>query len=262
MEIAFFVKHDRVVPVATSPLVVLFPTILETNLGFLVQGPYRTTPSRDPWNKHCVEATREALTDALLWLRDQDFLDVGLLRCLPLDRTKFEGSMFAPLYEATKCARISVPLLPRFDGGHVIARNVVLARTRELRELLTTEQLTSLYDRDQAMMWLTGGISQDRAPTFVLCMNAGQVGEANEYLSEPDTLNLATARLKDLFAGVADGWLVDDRRQSLRSEQVRELLEANYLKHAALFDTCDRFRTVLFRRTKELTSACGRAIHR
>lgn len=34
-------------PVASSPLVVFFPTVVQTNLGFLVQGPYRTTPSRD-----------------------------------------------------------------------------------------------------------------------------------------------------------------------------------------------------------------------
>jgi hypothetical protein len=34
-------------PVAVSPLVVFFPTVVPTNLGFQVQGPYRTTPSRD-----------------------------------------------------------------------------------------------------------------------------------------------------------------------------------------------------------------------
>jgi hypothetical protein len=34
-------------PLAKSPLVVFFPTVVESHLGFLVQGPYRTTPSRD-----------------------------------------------------------------------------------------------------------------------------------------------------------------------------------------------------------------------
>lgn len=70
VEVAFSLQPvkdqpDRwaVVPVATSPLVVFFPTAVETNLGFLVQGPYKTTPSRDniprhePWNKHLVVQT-------------------------------------------------------------------------------------------------------------------------------------------------------------------------------------------------------------
>jgi len=34
-------------PLVKSPLVVFFPTVVESHLGFLVQGPYRTTPSRD-----------------------------------------------------------------------------------------------------------------------------------------------------------------------------------------------------------------------
>ena len=43
--------------VQRSPLVVFFPTVVETDLGFLIQGPYRTTPSRDnvpprdEWNR-------------------------------------------------------------------------------------------------------------------------------------------------------------------------------------------------------------------
>ncbi|HNG81506.1 MAG TPA: hypothetical protein PLW24_18675, partial [Burkholderiaceae bacterium] len=53
VEVAFSLQpvKDRpgrwmVVPVAASPLVVFFPTAVETNLGFLVQGPYKTTPTR------------------------------------------------------------------------------------------------------------------------------------------------------------------------------------------------------------------------
>src|SRR5204863_7828945 len=110
VEIAFFVTQEegsrqkRIQRVNRSPLVVFFPTVLETHLGFLVQGPYRTTPSRDnvprgeSWNQHLVEETATLLVEALRWLRDHDLLDTGALRCLPLDRDRFsEGSMFAPL---------------------------------------------------------------------------------------------------------------------------------------------------------------------
>ncbi|MCY4305145.1 MAG: hypothetical protein OXC62_10285 [Aestuariivita sp.] len=37
----------RLGTVNSSPLVAFFPTVVETHLGFLIQGPYQTTPNRD-----------------------------------------------------------------------------------------------------------------------------------------------------------------------------------------------------------------------
>ncbi len=53
VEIAFSIAQrqksgqEPVQAISNSPLVVFFPTVVPTHLGFLVQGPYRTTPSRD-----------------------------------------------------------------------------------------------------------------------------------------------------------------------------------------------------------------------
>lgn len=106
-------------PVAASPLVVFFPTVVPTNLGFLVQGPYLTTPSRDniprgePWNQHLVKETSSLLVEAMRWMRDNAMLDTSALRCLPLDREKFpEGAMFAPIFETVRQALLDEPLLP------------------------------------------------------------------------------------------------------------------------------------------------------
>jgi len=177
VELAFSVLKDEkflregIGPVARSPLVVFFPTVLETHLGFLAQGPYRTTPSRDnvprhdEWNQHCVQETVGLLVDALRWLRDHALLDTDALRSLPLDRAKFgEGAMFASLFDATKQALATKPLLPRFGGGHVAARGARLARTQELRELLDSAQLAALFGDDEELAWLSGDISQDRTP--------------------------------------------------------------------------------------------------
>jgi len=129
-------------PLAKSPLVVFFPTVVETSLGFLVQGPYRTTPSRDnippadPWNQHLVQETCLLLVEAMRWLRDQKKLDISVLRCLPVDRRKFSpGSRFAPLFDAVRRALKVEALLPAFDGSYVVADQAKLARTQELREL-------------------------------------------------------------------------------------------------------------------------------
>ena len=157
-------------PVAVSPLVVFFPTVVPTNLGFLVQGPYRTTPSRDNisrgdlWNQHLVKETASLLVDAMRWLRNNEMLDIHALRCLPLDREKFpEHSMFAPLFDAVLKALIKEPLLPSFDGGYVPAPQAMLARTQDLRELFSPEQVAMLFG-DEVSAWLTSDITQDRAP--------------------------------------------------------------------------------------------------
>jgi hypothetical protein len=153
-----------------STLVVFFPTIVPTNLGFLLQGPYRTTPSRDNvphndlWNQHLLKETATLLTDALRTLRDKNMLDTNTLRCLPLERSKFgEGSIFAPLFESVRTALIEEPLLPSFGNGHVPARAARLARTQELRELFDPFQLASILQEEE-VVWLSEEITQDRTP--------------------------------------------------------------------------------------------------
>jgi hypothetical protein len=187
---------------------VFFPTIVETHLGFLLQGPYRTTPSRDNvpqrdhWNQRCVRETAELLREALSWLRDRRLLDTAALRCLPIDRQKFqEGSMFAPLFDATKRALASDKLLPRLGGGHLAAVSSRLARTQELRELLGSEQLAALFNATAPLDWLGPDISQDRTP------------ELRQYLMkelEIPELTPETVLLKltsNFLSAQADGWI-------------------------------------------------------
>lgn len=157
-------------PLAKSPLVVFFPTVVESHLGFLVQGPYRTTPSRDnippgePWNQHLVKETSGLLVEAMRWMRDEAMLDVAALCCLPLDREKFQkDSRFASMFDAVRQAFQDEELLPTFDDWHVTAQQAKLARTQELRELFSPEQVAALFGLEVAA-WLSGDITQDKAP--------------------------------------------------------------------------------------------------
>lgn len=177
IEIAFYCVKDpetqsrRIRRVDHSPLVVFFPTVIETHLGFLVQGPYRTTPSRDniprndDWNRRLVEETSILLRETLQWLRDHDFLDIEALRCLPLDARKFASTdRFSSLFEATKEALSSEPLLPRYDTGYVPASYARLGRSQELRNLFSPSQLKELYEQENELIWLSSDITLDRAP--------------------------------------------------------------------------------------------------
>lgn len=215
VELAFQLAKDEadsdwtVRRVATSPLVVYFPTVLETHLGFLAQGPYRTTPSRDnvpkndDWNRHCVEETAELLVHALRWLRDQGGLGTGALQCLPLTREKFgPRSMLEPLFERTRQAFLNEPLLPCYGGGHAPAEGACLARSGDLRELFNPDQLGDLLSEGQGLKWLSGDISQDRTP------------ELRDYLMrELDIVEITPERIllhlnRTFLEAQADEWIV------------------------------------------------------
>ncbi len=75
VEIAFRITGDgsrrSVASAEDSTLVVFFPTEKETQCGFLMQGPYKTTSSCDnvphdnKWNAHLVDETAKLLADTL-----------------------------------------------------------------------------------------------------------------------------------------------------------------------------------------------------
>jgi hypothetical protein len=143
---------------AASPLSVFLPTEKETFLGFLVQGPYRTTPARDnvaehdPSNQALVRATATLLIDVLLELRDDGLLTADVLAALPVDAARFQpGSMFRPLYDAVREALATQQLIPVtpyvqrgvIGGGCRAANEVKLAGDPELCDLLNPEQLVA-----------------------------------------------------------------------------------------------------------------------
>ena len=177
VEIAFFLVEDegskcqRIQRVEQSPLVVFFPTSVETNLGFCVQGPYCTTtnrenvPEHDKWNRYLAQETASLLVESLRWLRDQNRLNTDVLRCLPLESMYFGGeSLFAPLFDATKQVLSSEPMLPRLGAGYLPAKCARLGGTQELRALFSPVHLTEIYGGEHEFGWLGNDITQNQTP--------------------------------------------------------------------------------------------------
>ncbi len=136
----------------SSPLTVFLPTQKETFLGFLIQGPYRTTPARDnvgehdPANRALVRETAALLSGVLRELRAGDLLTVTVLSALPLEVARFpSGSFLRPLFEAVCHALAREAFIPVTVGGYRPAREVRLAGRADLCELLSPDQLGELY---------------------------------------------------------------------------------------------------------------------
>ena len=94
--------------------------------------------------------------------------------------------MFAPLSLAAVREALSSPqpLLPRFDGGHASAKNVKLARTQELRELVSPSQLAELFGESSETFWLSEDVTQDRTPELRQYM----IRELNIVVATPETM--------------------------------------------------------------------------
>ena len=200
---------DVVEGVDDSPLVAFFPTVLQTRLGMLVQGPYRTTPSRDnipqndPWNRYLVEETAALLVDALRYLRDRRALRVRVFDAIPLSRSRFhdDDNRFAPMFDAVRDAIARERLLPAHRGGYVPATQAWLAPEQGLRNLISRGQLAELVGADKPVAWLAGDITKRRTPALY------------DYLTEEhdveeiDTEGLLWRLDEEFLAGQDDKWI-------------------------------------------------------
>ena len=168
-EIAFRADDGILTGVERSPLVVFFPTERETFCGFLVQGPYRTTPARDnvaehdPANQAMAARTAALLTEVLGELRDDGLLTASVLQALPLDAARFAaGTLLRPLFESATAALGADKLVPVLNGGYGRAADVVLTPDPGLRTLLSAAQLGDLLGRPAA--FADDSITPDETP--------------------------------------------------------------------------------------------------
>jgi len=173
VEVAFRLAGERVVAVVESPLNAFFPTEKETFLGFLIQGPYRTTPARDnipgddPSNQALVRQTAALLTAVLPELRDEGLLTAEALQALPLEEARFPaGSMFRPLFDAAGDVLTAEALIPMAGGGYGVAVDLLLAGSPEVLGLLDPGQLGALSGAGRPVWFADAAISERGTPTL------------------------------------------------------------------------------------------------
>lgn len=156
-------------PVTKSNLFVYFETEKEMHLGALVQGPYRTTPSRDniprddPWNRHLAKETAVLLAESLSALREMDMLNADALEAMPIDVSQFPDSdLFRPLYNTIHNVLREKRLIPRHVDGFIAGRTAKIARGTGLRELLKPTQLKAITESRDLTYWVSEEITADR----------------------------------------------------------------------------------------------------
>jgi hypothetical protein len=193
-----------------SSLVVYFPTEKETHLGFLIHGPYRTTPARDnvpehdPSNQALVRETAVLLADALRELRGQGLLTADVLGALPIDASQFRpGTMLRPLFESVRTALTAEALIPVGEGRCGLASSLKLAHETGLRELFDPVQLGAVYGETRRLGFVDEAITADGAPLLWHYLR-------DEIGIEEITPSSIVGRLtKEFLEAQSDDWIAD-----------------------------------------------------
>lgn len=156
----------------TSPLHAYFPTSIETNLHFLIQGHYNTTPGRDniriddEWNLYLINQTADLVVDSLFILKKKALVDVELIKTMPIERDFFpKDNIFFPIFNRVLEAFQNDAILPTDEGQYIKADKAKLARGQALKQLLGDQELRDLFD-GRHTAWLTSDITSDRTPAI------------------------------------------------------------------------------------------------
>lgn len=165
--IAFRLEKDVIIPEPDMPAVnVYFPTEERVGLKFRLHAPFLLTDNRaniksqERVNHELVGMCAELLGESLPQLRDMGLLSVSCLNCFPIQETQFSGSIFLPLYQATRDTLKAGKLIPILNGGFARAEQVRIPETANLRSLLNSKQLSELFASDSEMYWLSSEITE------------------------------------------------------------------------------------------------------
>jgi len=210
VEAAFKIEKNNgnertIVPVDNAKLAAFFLTDKETHLRFLIQGPYRTTTARDnvplneDWNIRLISETAKLVAESISKVKYLGLLNVKFLETLPINLNSLKNPAFKPIYDKVKEKLSSdEKLLPAYGGGYVSAKNALLVVGKDLRELLSSEQLKALFQRST---WLEESITKDRTPELRKYL----IEELN--IPEIDADKFARAIDEDFIKKQNDEWM-------------------------------------------------------
>lgn len=175
VEIAFKIaiqegNQETIIPIEGAKLAAFFETGKRTDLKFLIQGPFRTTPTRDTipldeeTNKGLIGEIAILVAESIPKIKEQGLLNVEFLKTLPIDSKIFleVNDAFELIYKRVKEKfKSNEELLPTYDDRYVSAQQALIGRGKDLRDLLSPEQLKMLFNRTK---WLDENITVDNTP--------------------------------------------------------------------------------------------------
>ena len=171
VEVAIRIDEEGAIIPSEEYLVVTFPTLISTRMRLILNGPYRTTPSRetigeeDKFNMYLAEETSNLLCDIIRSEKKNGNLSLELLEVLPIDHVRYGvPELVSLIFSRVRDFFIDEEIIPAESGGYVSAKNGKIADDGYLPELFDDSQLTGLYDSDKPLRWISKKITETTTP--------------------------------------------------------------------------------------------------
>ncbi len=200
-------KRDYIIQEKDSKLFAFFPTEKVTFLNFLIQGPYKTTPNRenipldDPQNQFIISETADLVSDSIKIIKEIGLLSTSFLEILPIDPNHLSEGIYSTFFNKVKETLTSkVELLPTSKNNFTNSQYALLARGKELTEILDEKDLNILFNKKA---WLDNNITYDRTRL----LRDYLVGELN--IKEIDFENFVVNIKKEFIEKKSDNWLIE-----------------------------------------------------
>ena len=242
ISVAYTIEDNQIVKSKSSFLSVFFPTKENTNLNFLLQAPYRTTPNREtiPFKNEQNLIISEKLSNlvkkSLAIIKQEKLMDMNFLELLPIERNE-SNDFYMSFYNIVKDAMKTNDYLPINDNSFDYADNLLLARGKELINLLNIYDLKQLWDKQN---WLHKDITQDKTPKLRDYLIKELEIEEITFEKFARKLDVNFLKLKD------DNWLIKFYTSLIEQEA---LLRDTYNKRGIL-----RYKNIIKLETNEFTS--------
>src|SRR6266851_113584 len=162
-------EQGKIIAEPDQKLIVYFPTEQATGLKFRLHGPFLLTDNRatikidNDTNNRLIQECAVLLGESVQQIKEAGLLTIDFLSLLPI-RRDIRETPFRPLYDQMLKVLKEYPLLPTSDGTFTSARQVKLARSADIRELMNRRQLSALYSEASALYWLSSDITRDKTP--------------------------------------------------------------------------------------------------
>ena len=202
-------------PAPEKNICVYFPTDTPSNVNFVVQAPYGTTPNRGgipdtDENKYLNNELATLLYDAIIEIKDKKWLTLEFINLLPYKAmgNKDDWSLY-DLYEKTIQLLKEEPVIPCIDGSYITANEAKIVRGKKLINLFKDEQLGKFIKQPGAK-WLSEEFTKDNfSELYDFFTEIKDKGGLDIKIINPDYLPQLIENNPEFLKEADDDWLKD-----------------------------------------------------
>jgi len=199
--------NEKIIKEKNSKLNVFFPTSKVTFLNFLIQGPYKTIPNRedipldDYQNRLLIRETATLVAESITIIKKLNLLTSSFLEVIPINQSHDNEYIYYSIFKEVNDKLMSdEALIPTQNNKFTNANNAIIARGKDLTNILTSNDLEILFNKKN---WVSTNITFDKAR------------ELRDYLI--NVLNIKEIEFKDFAFSInekfisskSDNWLIN-----------------------------------------------------